>query len=179
LTGLANGFANRVLDGLSEDVADAGGLLPKDMSVDAQGDGRVSVDESGGDHVDRNSSEQQSSGVQMTQIMQSGRWQRLGWTNDGVVGCADQLAHKSAHGVGVERFSPSGGEDQAAVVVPGGSGRLALFGLLPVMFAERGHRVAVYADGPRPAALGCSLDALSAYYRGRAAESDFCGLKVR
>jgi hypothetical protein len=43
---------------------------------------------------------------------------------------------------------------------------LAFFGLLTVMFAEHGHGVMVDADCPGPAALGGSLDPLTAYHSG-------------
>jgi hypothetical protein len=88
----------------------------------------------------------------MAQIMQPhmGQWPSRG--SDWLVVHADQLAHERAHGVGIERFTPPVGEDQAAAVIPGRSGNPAFFGLLAAMLAQHGHGFAVDANGPGPAA---------------------------
>jgi hypothetical protein len=75
---LANGFANRSLDGLGEDVADTGRVLAQHVGVDAQGHRRVSVAKPGGHDVNRNAGEKTCGRVQVTQIVQPGMWQRPG-----------------------------------------------------------------------------------------------------
>jgi hypothetical protein len=69
-TRLANGLANSGIDGLGEDVPDAGGLLAEDVGIYPQSNGRVGVAESCGDHVDGDPGQQQSSGLQVAQVVQ-------------------------------------------------------------------------------------------------------------
>jgi hypothetical protein len=69
-TRLANGLANSGLDGLGEDVPDAGNLLAENVRIYPQSDGRVSVAEASSNHVDGDPGEQQSSGVEVAQVVQ-------------------------------------------------------------------------------------------------------------
>ena len=69
-TRLANGLANSGLDGLGEDVPDAGNLLAENVRIYPQSDGRVSVAEASSNHVDWDPGEQQSSGVEVAQVVQ-------------------------------------------------------------------------------------------------------------
>ena len=50
----------------------ASGVLPEDVSVDAQGHGRVGMAEAGGDNVDRDACQEQCGRVQVAQIMEAG-----------------------------------------------------------------------------------------------------------
>jgi hypothetical protein len=90
----------------------------------------------------------------------------------------DQLSHERTYRVGVERFSPPAGEDNAATVIPGRPDRLTFFDLLAVMFAKHGHGFAVDADGPGPSAFGGSFDTLAAYDSSGSAEGHLSGVEV-
>jgi len=92
--------------------------------------------------------------------------------------CADQLGHERADRVGVERFAPPVGEDQAAVVVPGRPSGEAFCCLLAAVIAQDGDGFAVDADGAGPAALGGTFDALAAYDGCRAAEGDLGRVEI-
>jgi hypothetical protein len=63
----------RILDsgryGAGEDVGGLGELVADDMGVHAQRDRRVRVAEPGGDHMHRDTSQQQGRGVDVSQIM--------------------------------------------------------------------------------------------------------------
>jgi hypothetical protein len=83
LTWLANGFANRCLDGSGldgsgEDIADAKGVFAQHMRVDAQRHGWVGVAKPGGHDMYRDSGEEQRGRVQVAQIMQAGMGECLG-----------------------------------------------------------------------------------------------------
>ena len=78
----------------------------------------------------------------------------------------DQLGHERGHGVGVVRFAPPAGEDQAAVVVPGRPGGEPFFGLLAAMLPQDGHSPTVEADRAGPAAFGGAFNALAAHHSG-------------
>jgi hypothetical protein len=67
---LLTGLANSGLDGLGEDVPDAGSLLAENVRIYPQSDRRISVAEASGNHVDGDPGEQQSSGVQVSQVVQ-------------------------------------------------------------------------------------------------------------
>jgi hypothetical protein len=108
----------RALDGLGENVADACRVVSQDVGVDAQGYGRVGVPEPSCDHMDRDSCQEQSGRVQVTKIMQAGMLERLCQGSDRLVVLVDQLRHERGHGIGIEGFTPSGHEDQAARVCP-------------------------------------------------------------
>ena len=69
-------------------------------------------------------------------------------------------------------------KDQAARVVPRGSGREPFFGLLASVLAEDRYGVAVEADRAGPAALGGAFHPLAAYDRGRAAEGDLGRVEI-
>ena len=64
-TSLACEFANRSLDSLSEDVADADSVFAEDVGVDVQGYVGVGMAEAGGDHVDGDARQQQRGRVQV------------------------------------------------------------------------------------------------------------------
>ena len=81
------------------------------ITNDAQGHGGVGVTEAGGYDVDGDSRNKQRGRVQVAQIVQSGVGEWRGRGSDRPVVCADQLGHKRADRVGVERFAPPVGED--------------------------------------------------------------------
>ena len=89
------------------------------LGVQAQGHSGIGVAEPGRDNVDRDACQQQGCRVQVAQVVEPcvGEWP--GWGSGRFVVSVDQLGHERGHGVGVERFAPSAGEDQAAGVVPG------------------------------------------------------------
>ena len=78
----ADGFANRGLDGLSEDVADPLGVLTQDVGVDAQRYARIGMAEAGCHDMDRDSGQQQGCGVQVTKIVKPGVRQGLRLRDD-------------------------------------------------------------------------------------------------
>ena len=75
----------------------------------------------------------------------------------------DQLAHERGHGIGIERFAPPAGEDQATVVIPGSSSGQPFLILLTLMLAQYSDGFAVNTDDPRPATFGGALDALATH----------------
>src|SRR5213078_958664 len=92
------------------------------------------------------------------------RWRRScsrSWGSGRTVVSVDQLGHERADSVGVERFAPPVGEDQAAAVVPGRPGGKPFFGLLATVLAQYGNGFAVNADCAGTAALGRAFDTLA------------------
>lgn len=105
---MACGFANGSPDGLGEDVPDTGGVLARDVGVDAQGYGGVGVAEAGGCDVDGDSGEKQRGRVQVAQIVQPGMGEWGGWGSGRPVVCVDQLGHECADRVGGRAVRPTG-----------------------------------------------------------------------
>jgi hypothetical protein len=116
--------------------------------------------------------------VQVAQIVQPGVGQRPFWSSDRFVVGGDQLAHQRGHGVGVKRFAPLGGEDQAADVSPGRTCGLPFRCLTATVLPQDGDSFTVDADHAGPAALGGFFHALAAHYGGGAAERDLSGVQV-
>ena len=153
-------------------------MFAQDVGVDAQGHGGAGVAEAGGYDVDGDSGEKQRGRVQVAQLVQPGVGEWCGRGSGRPVVCADQLGHERADRVGVERFAPPVGEDQAAVVVPGRPSGEAFCCLLAAVIAQDGDGFAVDADGAGPAALGGTFDALAAYDGCRAAEGDLGRVEI-
>ena len=72
----------------------------------------------------------------------------------------------------MEGLAPGGGEHVVIGAAPLGTDSQPLLGLAFAVTSEHLHGVGVDADGARPAALGCSFDALTRDDGGRAGDAD-------
>src|SRR5262249_24198928 len=114
----ANGFANTGAYGLGEDVPDACRVLAQNVRVDPQGHRRGRRDRAG----PRLHAPGLPPGAVSSRGGGEGRDAWRGgapWAEVRPVVAIEQFGHQGGHGVGVERLSPSGGEDQAAGIGPG------------------------------------------------------------
>jgi hypothetical protein len=69
------------------------------------------VAEAGCYDMDRDTGQQQSSGVQVTEIVKPGMRQWLSRQSDRLVVAIDQLGHQRGNSVGIKRLAPFGDED--------------------------------------------------------------------